>query len=105
MAVITTPVLISPQDSEPFCIEADSSNFATDAILSQQSTADIYSKFLFLVERNYKIYDKEILAIIYTLEEWRHFLEKATNPVQIWTNHKNLEYFIIARKLNWRQAC
>jgi len=83
MAVITTPVLISPQDSEPFCIEADSSNFATDAILSQQSTADIYSKFLFLVKRNYKIHDKEILAIICTLEEWRHFLEKAANPVQI----------------------
>jgi len=83
MAVITTPVLISPQDSEPFCIEADSSNFATDTILSQQSTADIYSKFLFLVKRNYKIHDKEILAIICTLEEWRHFLEKAANPVQI----------------------
>jgi len=56
------------------------------------------------MERNYKIHDKEILAIIHTLEEWRHFLEGATHPVEIWTNHKNLEYFMMAKKLNRRQA-
>jgi len=56
------------------------------------------------VERNYKIHDKEMLAIIHTLEEWRHFLEGATHPVEIWTDHKNLEYFMTAKKLNRRQA-
>jgi len=56
------------------------------------------------VERNYKIYDKEMLAIIRALEEWRHFLEGACHPVEIWTDHKNLEYFMTARKLNRRQA-
>jgi len=35
-AVTTAPVLVSPQDSEPFCIEADSSDFASGAIRSQQ---------------------------------------------------------------------
>ena len=35
MAVTTAPVLVSPQDSEPFRIEADSSDFASRAILSQ----------------------------------------------------------------------
>jgi len=40
-----------------------------------------YSKSLSSVERNYKIHDKEILAIIHMLEEWRHFLEGATHPV------------------------
>jgi len=39
-AVTTAPVLMSPQDSEPFRVEADSSDFATGAVLSQQSTAD-----------------------------------------------------------------
>jgi len=57
------------------------------------------------VERNYEIHDKEILAIIRALEEWRHFLERATHPVKIWTDHKNLEYFMTAKKLNRRQAC
>jgi len=64
-----------------------------------------YSKSLSSVERNYEIHDKEMLAIICTLEEWRHFLEGATYLVEIWTNHKNLEYFIMAKKLNRRQAC
>ena len=59
-----------------------------------------YSKSLSLVERNYKIHDKEMLAIIYALEEWRHFLEGAQHLVEIWTNHKNLEYFMMAKKLN-----
>jgi len=46
-----------------------------------------------------------MLAIIHMLEEWRHFLEGATHPVEIWTNHKNLVYFMTAKKLNRRQAC
>jgi len=56
------------------------------------------------MERNYEIYDKEMLAIIRALEEWRHFLKGATHPVEIWTNHKNLEYFMTAKKLNRCQA-
>jgi len=35
-AVTTAPVLVLPQDSEPFCIEANSSDFASGAVLSQQ---------------------------------------------------------------------
>jgi len=53
-----------------------------------------YSKFLSPVEQNYKIHDKEMLAIICTLEEWRHFLEGAWHPVEIWMDHKNLKYFM-----------
>ena len=76
MAVTTTPILASPQDSEPFCIETDSSDFASGAVLSQQLPKEekwhpvaFYSKSLSPVERNYKIYDKEMLTIIYALEE------------------------------------
>jgi len=39
-AVTTVPVLVSPQELDPFQIEADSSDFATGAVLSQQSTTD-----------------------------------------------------------------
>jgi len=56
------------------------------------------------MEWNYEIHDKEMLAIICALEEWRHFLEGATHPVEIWTDHKNLEYFMMAKKLNHHQA-
>jgi len=110
-AVTTALVLMFPQDSEPFRVEADSSDFATGAVLSQQSTTDgkwhsvaFYSKSLSSVERNYEIHDKEMLAIIHALEEWRHFLEGATHSVEIWTDHKNLKYFMTAKKLNRCQA-
>ena len=59
-----------------------------------------YSKSLSPVERNYEIHDKEMLAIICVLEEWRHFLEGAWHSVEIWMDHKNLEYFMTAKKLN-----
>jgi len=42
-----------------------------------------YSKSLSSMEQNYEIHNKKILAIIYALEEWRHFLEEATYPVEI----------------------
>ena len=35
---------------------------------------------------------------------WRHFLKRTTEKFEIWTDHKNLEYFIKAQKLNQRQA-
>jgi hypothetical protein len=34
-----------------------------------------------------------MLAIIQGLEKWRYYLEGARHPVEIWTDHKNLEYF------------
>jgi hypothetical protein len=45
-----------------------------------------------------------MLAIIRALEEWRHFLEGTPDKFEIWTDHKNLEYFMSAKKLNRRQA-
>jgi len=75
-AVTTAPVLVSPQRSDPFQIEVDSSDFTTGAVLSQRSTTDrkwhpvaFYSKSLSSVEQNYEIHDKEMLAIICALEE------------------------------------
>jgi len=56
------------------------------------------------VERNYEIHNKEMLAIVRVLEEWRHFVEGAEHRCEIWTDHKNLQYFMMAKKLNWRQA-
>jgi hypothetical protein len=38
------------------------------------------------------------------MEEWRHFLEGAEHSFEVWTDHKNLEYFRSAKKLNRRQA-
>ena len=45
-----------------------------------------------------------MLAIVRALEEWRHFLEGTEHQFKIWMDHKNLEYFMSAKKLNRRQA-
>ena len=58
------------------------------------------SKSLSDTERNYKIHNKEILAVVRCLEVQRHFLEGASTKFEIWTDHKNLEYFMKAQKLN-----
>ena len=93
-----------------FRIEADASNYATRGVLSMKCSDNLWrliafiSKSLSDTERNYKIHNKEMLAIIRCLEAWRHFLEGTIVKFKIWTNHKNLEYFIKAQKLNRRQA-
>ncbi|KAG5734833.1 hypothetical protein E4T56_gene635 [Termitomyces sp. T112] len=76
-AMTSRPVLLFLDDNSPFCIESNSFDFAAGAVLSQQSLEDrkwhpvaFYSKSLNAVEQNYKIHDKEILAIIQLFEEW-----------------------------------
>ncbi len=55
-------------------------------------------------ERNYEIYDKEMLAIVRALEAWRHYLEGALEPFEIRFDHKNLKYWRTAQNLTRRQA-
>jgi hypothetical protein len=109
--VTSAVVLISPDPTKPFHIEANSSDFATGAVLSQISPANekwhpvaFFSKSLSPVERNYEIHNKEMLTIIQSLQEWQHFVEGAEHQVEIWTDHKNLKYFMSAKQLNRRQA-
>jgi hypothetical protein len=53
---------------------------------------------------NYEIYDKELLAIISTFEEWRLELEEAVHPISVISDHKNLKYFMTTKQLNWQQV-
>ena len=62
------------------------------------------SKLLNTMEQNYKIHDKEMLIVIRCLEVWRHYLEGVKLEFEIWTDHKNLQYFMTSQKLNCRQA-
>ena len=110
-AITSAPVLVLANDRQPFRIKADSSDYATGGVLLQLSEEDdkyhpvaFMSKSLTPVQRNYDVHDKELLAIIRCLEEWRYLLEGARHPVEIWTDHRNLTYFREARDLNRRQA-
>jgi hypothetical protein len=69
--VTLAPVLVLPNNDLPFRLGANSSGIATDAVLSQQNVDNnvwhpvtFLSKALNPVERNYKIHDTKMLAII-----------------------------------------
>ena len=55
-------------------------------------------------ERNYPVADKEMLSIIRSLEQWRHYLEGAKHEFEIWNDHANLQWFMNRQDLNRRQA-
>jgi len=106
----TEPVLVTPDLDKEMRVEADVSDFAIGGVLSMKCEDERWrpmayiSKSLNEAERNYEIHDKKMLAIIWCLEVWRYFLEGAKSQFKIWTDHKNLEYFMKAQKLNRRQA-
>ena len=46
-----------------------------------------------LAEQNYNIFNRELLAMIHSLDEWRQYLLGSPFPIEVLTNHKNLTYF------------
>ena len=63
-----------------------------------------FSKNLSPAERNYDVGNRELLSVVKALKVWRHWFEGAKHPFLIWTDHRNLEYIRVARRLNPRQA-
>ena len=96
------PVLAVPDLNKEFRVEADASNYATGGVLSMKCSDELWrpvtfiSKSLSDTERNYEIHNKEMLAVVRCLEVWRHFLEGTITKFEIWTDHKNLKYFMKA---------
>jgi hypothetical protein len=91
-------------------IETNASNYATGAVLLQKAPDQSWRPIAFLsqsmnqAERNYDIWDKEMLAIIRALDSWQHYLIGLPRAFEIRTDHKNLEYWQTARNLTRRQA-
>ena len=108
-ALCTAPCLKIPDDTGKFRVEADASEGAVGAVLSQEQEGKMhpiayFSKSLSDTEQNYKIYDKEMLGIMLALDEWQQFLMGARQTFEIWTDHNNLQYFQQPQKVNRRQA-
>jgi len=98
-------MLAFPNLDKEFRVEADTSNYTIGRVLSMKCSDKLWrlvafiSKFLSDTEKNYKIHNKEML-VVRCLETWRYFLEGIVVKFEIWTNNKNLKYFMKAQKLN-----
>jgi hypothetical protein len=96
--------------AKPIILQTDVSGFATVGILNQYDgfcvlrTINFYSRKWSSAEQNYNTYDRELLAIMETLKQWRHYLEGANHKVLIRCDHKNLEYIQTSKVLSRRQA-
>ncbi|XP_071210165.1 uncharacterized protein [Salvelinus alpinus] len=108
--ILSAPILTLPTADEPFVVEVDASEVGVGAVLSQRGEdkrlhpCAFFSHRLTPAERNYDVGDRELLAVKMALKEWRHWLEGASQPFQVLTDHKNLEYIQQAKRLNSRQA-
>ncbi len=91
-------------------LESNSSNYVSIEVLSQRENDDLiksviyFSKILSFVECNYEIYDKELLIIIKCFEQSQTKLQSMKSFINVFTDHKNLKYFMIIKKLNKRQV-
>ena len=109
-AFTTTLVLVHSDFSKPFYMETNAFDFTLGAVLSQHGDGKklhpvaFHSRKFNAVEINYEIHDKELLVIVDSFQEWRDLLESTTHQVTVYTDHKNLQYFMSTRVLNRRQA-
>jgi len=104
------PVLTQWLPDSKMVLETDASDYAMGAILSVfTSDGEIHpvafhSRSFISAELNYDTHDKELLAIFEAFKHWRHYLEGSSTPIDVVTDHRNLQYFSTTKLLTRRQA-
>ena len=107
---IEAPVLRHFNPSLPTTPSTDAFDFALSAVVQQPDSSGalhpvaFYSQKLSPAKINYKIHDKEPLAIVAAFREFRAWLLGAAHPISVITDHNNLKYFVSSQVLNRQQA-
>ncbi|XP_042059609.1 uncharacterized protein LOC121804134 [Salvia splendens] len=92
-AMLSPPVLALPDISLPFVIETDASSYGIGAVLMQNNRPIAFiSKTLSPKNRALSVYDKELLAIVFAVTHWCHYL--STKPFEVRTDHKTLSHLL-----------
>ena len=116
MLMCRKPILRQPRYEDPFFLATDASTYRVGAILSQEGETNprtnkliqhpiaYYSATFTPTERNYDIYERELLAVLKSLEHWRPHLAATEEPVTVLTDHANLTFWKNSRKVNRRVA-
>jgi hypothetical protein len=110
------PILKQPDYEAPFFLATDASAYGVGAVLSQEGETNprtkkptqhpiaYYSSTFIPAERNYDIYERELLAVLKSLEHWRPHLAATETPVTVLTDHANLTFWKNPHKVNRRVA-
>ena len=108
--VTSEPVLRQPQMDKPFEVKVDASGFALGGVLLQRQEdgkkhpIGYYSATLNEAQRNYDIYELELLAIAECLKHWRPYLAGSPHEIVVHTNHATLTYWRQPQKISRRIA-
>ncbi len=103
-------VLAHAKLDDQFELEVDASGYAVGATLlqrkedSKKHPIGYYSATLNEAQRNYDIYDLELLAIVMALKNWRPLLVGSPHKIIIYSNHLNLQYWKLPQKISRRVA-
>ncbi len=98
-ALTHAPILTHWVPNQQLVVETNTSDYAIAAILSiyledgKIHPIAFLSQSLHNAELNYNTHDTELLAIFEAFKYWYHYLEGSMDPIDIVTDHKNLEYF------------
>lgn len=115
-ALVTAPVLQAPDYTKPFIVNTDASDIAVGAVLMQDfgngpQPIAYFSRRHTPAQTRYSARDKELLAIVSALREWRHIV--ANSHICVLTDHDSLRYLTtqtldptgrMARWLEWTQT-
>lgn len=109
-ALLAIPTLAHFDAEYETKMETDASDGVIAGVLSQRHPNEkwypvaFYSHALSGSELNWEIHDKELFAIVYAFAKWRPELSTVRHRIQVYSDHRSLEYFMTTKVLNARQA-
>ena len=105
-----TPVSQHFNPSLPSTLVTDASDYTFASILLQPDTEHLlhpvsyYSRKFTPAEINYKIHDKELMAIVESFQDMHSWLIGSPHPISVISDHQNLKYFMSSQVLNHQQV-
>ena len=103
--IISQLILILLRREGKFRVETNILEYAIRKVLSQeqeekQKLIAFLLRTIQAAERNYKIYNKELLVIVKALKKWKQYLLDTIEKFEVWMDYENLKYFREPYKLN-----